>query len=222
MNFFLYILVVIGKLANRERGSPVHLHIQLMIHHYGCFGVFFILMFEMIGIPFPAETTLTLSGIEWTQGAFRLVPLLLAATIGNTLGSIVAYWIGRLLGMPVIVRWGKYVGIANERLDKANLTFQKYKTTVVLFSKFIAGIRVLVPYLAGINRMPFVLFSLYTTVSALVWSSVFIILGKYLGMERAHYHQVLHRYLLPGMIIFAVAVSRSLTLKIRKKRRGRL
>lgn len=80
------------------------MHIQLLIHHYGYFGVFFILLLEMIDIPFPAETTLTLSGIEWTQGAFHLIPLLIAATVGNASGSVVAYWIGRLLGRPVIVR----------------------------------------------------------------------------------------------------------------------
>jgi membrane protein DedA with SNARE-associated domain len=196
-------------------------HIQVLIHHYGYFGVFLILLLEMIGIPFPAETTLTLSGIEWTQGTFSIIPLLIAATVGNAIGSGIAYWIGRLLGRPVIVRWGKYVGITNERLDKANVTFQKYQTTVVLFSKFIAGIRVLVPYLAGINKMSFGLFTLYTTVSALVWSAVFIILGKYLGIEWSRYHQVLHQYLVPGIIVLAILVAVWYTRKVRAKKRSK-
>ncbi|RIV24405.1 DedA family protein [Alicyclobacillaceae bacterium I2511] len=197
------------------------MHIQVLIHHYGYFGVFLILLLEMIGIPFPAETTLTLSGIEWTQGTFSIIPLLIAATVGNAIGSGIAYWIGRLLGRPVIVRWGKYVGITNERLDKANVTFQKYQTTVVLFSKFIAGIRVLVPYLAGINKMSFGLFTLYTTVSALVWSAVFIILGKYLGIEWSRYHQVLHQYLVPGIIVLAILVAVWYTRKVRAKKRSK-
>ena len=96
----------------------MHLHIQALLHHYGYLGVFFILLMEMIGIPFPAETTLTISGFEWTQGVFRLVPLLLAASIGNIFGSTIAYGIGRFLGRPVIVRFGKYIGITNERLDR--------------------------------------------------------------------------------------------------------
>jgi membrane protein DedA with SNARE-associated domain len=197
------------------------LHIQLLIGHYGYFGVFIILMLEMLGIPFPAETTLTLSGVEWTQGVFHLVPLLLAAATGNAIGSIVAYWIGRLFGRPVIVRFGKYVGITSERLDKANLMFKKYETTVVLFSKFIAGIRVLVPYLAGINKMSFAFFTFCTTVSALVWSAVFIIFGKYLGIELSRYHQMFHQYLLPGIIILVLGSGLVFTLKIRKKRNAK-
>jgi membrane protein DedA with SNARE-associated domain len=194
------------------------LHVQLLINHYGYPGVFIILMLEMIGIPFPAETTLTLSGVEWTQGTFHLVPLLFAATIGNAIGSIIAYWIGRLLGRHVIVRFGKFVGITSGRLDKANLTFQKYDTTVVLFSKFIAGIRVLVPYLAGINKMSFVFFTFCTTLSALVWSAVFIILGRYLGMEWLRYRQMFHQYLLPGVVLIMLGGGLVLILRIRKKK----
>ena len=201
----------------------MHLNIQLVIHHYGYIGVFFILLVEMIGIPFPAETTLTLSGIEWTQGAFRIVPLLIVATVGNATGSVIAYWLGRLLGRPVIERFGKYVGITRERLDKANITFQKYEAAVVLLSKFVAGIRVLVPYLAGINKMSFTRFAVFTTISAIAWSSVFIILGKYLGIEWTRYHQVLHRYMLPGIIgiviLLALWYGWRRYLKVRSRRK---
>ncbi len=196
----------------------MHLNLQLFIHQHGYAGVFFILLLEMIGIPFPAETTLTLSGFEWTQGVFRLAPLLLVATAGNALGSIIAYWLGRLLGRPVIVRFGKYVGITSERLNQADTTFQKYETTVVLFSKFIAGIRVMVPYLAGINRMSFGLFTLYTTISAMVWATAFIILGKYLGMEWIRYHQMLNHYIVPGLIVVVVLMIAWQILRVRSKR----
>lgn len=111
----------------------MHIHIQALLHHYGYLGVFFILLLEMIGIPFPAETTLTISGFEWTQGVFRLVPLLVAASGGNIFGSTIAYGIGRFLGRPVIVRFGKYIGITNERLDKANVTFNRFQRPVCLY-----------------------------------------------------------------------------------------
>ena len=125
----------------------MHIHIHQMLQHYGYFGVFFILLLEMVGIPFPAETTLTISGFEWSNGAFKLIPLLLAAGLGNIVGSMIAFWIGRLLGRPVIVRYGKYVGITNERLDKANDMFHRHQSWIVIIGKFIAGIRVLIPYL---------------------------------------------------------------------------
>jgi membrane protein DedA with SNARE-associated domain len=195
----------------------MHLHIQHWISHYGYIGVFFILLVDMIGIPFfPAETTLIISGFEWMKGVFSLVPLLFSAYIGNILGSTIAYGIGYFLGRPVIVRFGRYVGITEERLNTAEKKFTKYRNTVVLFSKFIPGIRVLVPYLAGINRMPFILFTVYNAVSAVVWATFFIIVGRYAKVAWFHYHKLMHQYLVPTIIVVVIIVVIVIDMKIRR------
>lgn len=198
----------------------LHLHVQHLISHYGYIGVFFILLLEMIGIPFPAETTLTISGFEWTRGVFSLIPLLLSASLGNIMGSTIAYGIGYFLGRPVIVRFGRYVGITVQRLDVAERKFTKYRTSVVLFSKFIAGIRVLVPYLAGINRMPFMLFMVYNAVSAIVWAAFFIIIGRYVEVAWSHYHKVMHQYLVPTIIVAVVLIGIVVAMKVRHKKKA--
>ncbi|KPV41847.1 DedA family protein [Alicyclobacillus ferrooxydans] len=195
------------------------MHVQQLISHYGYVGVFSILLMENIGIPFPAETTLTISGFEWMRGVFALIPLLLSAALGNIVGSTIGYGIGYFLGRPVIVRFGRYVGITSERLDAADKKFAKYRGTVVLFGKFIAGIRVLIPYLAGINRMPFVLFSIYNAVSALVWAGFFIVVGRYVEVAWAHYHKVMHQYLLPTIIVAIVVIGIVAAVKIRNRKR---
>jgi membrane protein DedA with SNARE-associated domain len=197
----------------------MHIHFQDLLHHYGYLGIFFILLLEMVGIPFPAETTLTLSGIEWAKGAFALFPLFGMAVIGNVVGSSIAYGIGRFLGRPVILRFGKFVGISGERLDKAENTFSRYKILILVFSKFIAGIRVLVPYIAGINRMSFMLFSICNFVSAMIWCGVFIVFGRYLGFAWHHYHHVIHKFYLPIIFILIVA---AVIYKLKKEivRRG--
>ncbi|MDQ0189789.1 DedA family protein [Alicyclobacillus cycloheptanicus] len=205
---------------NAKGQGSVH-HVQQLLHHYGYAGVFFVLLAENIGIPFPAETTLTISGIEWTHGVFRLLPLLLAAALGNIVGSTIAYGIGRFLGRPVIVRFGKYVGINDERLDKANALFTRYESPVILFGKFIAGVRVVIPYLAGINKVSFGVFSLYNAVSALVWAAVFIIVGKYIGIEWARYHAVLHQYMIPAILVAVILVAGFFAWKTRERRRRR-
>ena len=166
----------------------MHIDIHLMLQHDGYLGVFFILLLEMVGIPFPAETTLTISGFEMANGTFQLAPLLLAAVLGNMVGSTIAYWIGRLLGWPVII------------------------------GKFIAGIRVLTPYLAGINKMNFGVFSIYNAISALVWTTAFIVLGRYIGIEWTKYHQVLHQYLVPGIIVVAIAIGAVVAWKMRHRK----
>ncbi|GMA58544.1 hypothetical protein GCM10025858_30470 [Alicyclobacillus sacchari] len=87
------------------------MHFQEIIHHYGYFGVFLIILVEAIGFPFPAETTLTLSGIEWSKGVFHLVPVWLAGCLGNLIGSAIAYMIGWYLGRPIVLYFGKFIGI---------------------------------------------------------------------------------------------------------------
>lgn len=196
---------------------------QLDVHHwigqYGYLGIFIVLMLEMIGVPFPAETTLIAAGIEWTRGTFSLFPLILSVVFGNIAGSSVAYSLGRFLGTPIIVRFGKYVGITEERMGKAERKFNQYRGKVILSAKFIAGIRVLVPYLAGINRMPFALFSLYNSISAVVWAIVFVVLGKYLGLAWNRYHLVFHSYLLLALV--GAVLLAGVVLVIRRKRRHR-
>lgn len=199
----------------------MHISIHHLIAHYGYFGVFFILLMEMIGIPFPAETTLTVSGFEWMKGAFSLIPLLLSAALGNIVGSSIAYGIGYYLGRPVILRFGRYVGITENRLNAADEKFANYRTTVVLFSKFIAGIRVIVPYLAGINRMPFLLFTVYNALSAVVWAGFFIILGRYVEVAWSHYHHVLRHYLVLTIFIGVIIIAAVIFQKVRRKKQNR-
>lgn len=199
----------------------MHIHVQQLIAHYGYVGVFFILLVEMVGIPFPAETTLTISGFEWTKGVFSLVPLLLSAVAGNVIGSTIAYGIGYFLGRPVIVRFGRIIGITEARLDVADEKFSKWRGSIVLFGKFIAGIRVLIPYLAGINRMPFVLFSIYNAVSAIAWAAFFIIVGRYVEVAWSHYHKVMHQYLVPTIVVVVVLAAVYVGMKIRKRRKDR-
>ncbi|MCI0184063.1 DedA family protein [Sulfoacidibacillus ferrooxidans] len=196
----------------------MHLHVHTMLQHYGYFGVFIILLLEMVGIPFPAETTLTLSGIEWSNRIFHLFPLILFASLGNMIGSTISFWIGRLLGRPLIIRYGKYVGITNERLDKANHLFYHRQNWIVVIGKFIAGIRVLIPYLAGMNNMNFIVFSLYNSISAIIWVSAFIILGRYIGIEWTLYHQIFHQYLVPSIIVLVIVSAMVVGVKIRSRK----
>lgn len=175
----------------------------------------------MVGIPFPAETTLTLSGFEWSSGVFKIVPLLISASVGNIIGSSIAYWIGRLLGRPVIERFGKNVGITSERLDKADHSFRKHQSWIVIICKFIAGIRVLIPYLAGINKMNFIVFSIFNAISAFLWVALFVFLGRYIGIEWTKYHKVLHQYLLPGIILLVIIIGAIIFIKIQHHKKNK-
>jgi membrane protein DedA with SNARE-associated domain len=192
------------------------LHVHQFMHQYGYGGIFLILFLEMVGIPFPAETTLTLSGIEWINGAFSLIPLILIATLGNVMGSSIAYAIGRFLGRNVILRYGKFVGITDKKLAAAEAKFQQYQIKALLVCKFIAGIRILIPYLAGLNRMPFLIFTVYNTFVALIWTTLFIVFGRYIGALWHHYHHYLHGN--PYFVVLLGVLFVGLYLTVKKKK----
>jgi len=172
----------------------MHIDSQHIFHQYGYFGMFFILLTEMIGIPFPAETSLTIAGIEWSQGVFAFVPLLLTAALGNMLGSTVAYFIGYYLGRPAILRYGRFVGITEGRLNKEGFKFEERRKFSILIGKFTADDRVLVPYILSINRMNFLVFSGFNALGTFIWAAFFIIEGRYLGLLWSHYHGLIAQY----------------------------
>lgn len=148
------------------------------MHHLGYLGVFLALFLEAIGIPFPAETILIASGVEMTRGVFHFVPLWLCAALGNIVGSNTAYVIGRYLGRPVILKFGRYVRITEARLEAVEVKFQKYQIPFLVVGKFIAFVRIAIPYIAGINEVPFWMFTALNTSAACVWSCLFILLGR--------------------------------------------
>lgn len=149
-----------------------------MIQHLGYLGVWIALFLEAIGVPFPAETILVTTGIEMTRGVFSFFPLWVAGALGNIAGSNVAYGVGRFLGRIVILRYGRRLGITEARLAAVERQLEKYQVPFVFITKFIAFVRIVVPYLAGINKMRFGMFSLVNTLSAFAWSCFFILIGR--------------------------------------------
>ena len=197
----------------------MHSDIQHLLHLYGYWGILVILLLEMIGIPFPAETTLIFSGLEWANGAFNFVPLFIAAAVGNIIGSTIAYGIGHLLGRPAIVRYGRYVGITPGKLDKADHRFQKFQHWIVILSKFIAGIRVFTPYVAGINNMNFGLFSLLNAISAFLWVTLFVFIGRYVGIEWMNHYKIIYHYLYPWGLVLAIVIGIMIAIRIWYRKR---
>ncbi|MCY0877169.1 MAG: DedA family protein [Firmicutes bacterium] len=188
-----------------------------LLQHYGYIGVVIALILEFLLIPFPAETILVVSGVMWHKGLFHLIPLLIVATLGSWGGSLLGYSLGRLLGRPVIVRYGRYVKLDEKNLLKAETAFRQYSVLILGIGRFIAGIRVLIAYVAGINKMSIGLYGVITLVSAAIWATAFILLGATIGTE---WHVVsmwilMHKFLSGLFLVILLAV---LFFWLRRKR----
>ncbi|MCY9692948.1 DedA family protein [Paenibacillus alginolyticus] len=164
-------------------------------------------------------TTLMIAGVAWSSGTLSFAPLLISSVLANMMGATTAYFIGRHLGQSVILRFGRYIGLTSEKYEAAQSKFEKYGIPLILISKFVIGIRVFVPYLAGINRMPFKMFTFYNAISASIWVSTEILSGRYLGLAWRRYHWIFSEYTFAVSIAIIMVLICLYVMKMGKKKR---
>jgi membrane protein DedA with SNARE-associated domain len=143
----------------------------------GYFGIAIGLMLEVV----PSEIVLSYGGFMIYQGKISFIGAVIAGTIGGTLAQLFLYWMGRYGGRPFIDKYGKYVLIHEKHLRIAEKWFDKYGIGVIFFARFIPVVRHAISIPAGITKMSFVSFSLYTTLAVIPWTIFFLYLGTTLG-----------------------------------------
>lgn len=188
----------------------MHTHgfIAHLLQTYGYWGLFGALALEYFFIPVPGETTLVSSGVLWQTGQYHLllIWLITATTLGTFTGSMIGYGIGRGLGRPFLERYGKYVRITPARIDKADRLFAKYTVPTLFISRYIAFVRIFVPYIAGVNRVRLTVYIPVMLISSAAWTTTFILAGtviERLVSEVIHHWQ---RDLIPAVLVTAALV----------------
>ncbi|MBI2798156.1 DedA family protein [Candidatus Saccharibacteria bacterium] len=176
-----------------------------LINSIGYFGVFVVLILDNSGIPIPSEATLALAGNLAKTGYFNLIVVIVVGVAAQTLGTYLAYLIGRYGGEPLVKRYGKYVLISAHDYDKANGWFKKRGAKAVFVSRLIPVIRTYAGFVAGTFRMPLKRFVWDSFWGSLIWTSVFVLLGYGLGDSWRRYYSYL-RYVDYLIIIGIVAI----------------
>jgi membrane protein DedA with SNARE-associated domain len=151
------------------------------IELYGYLVIFLFLFFGIVGIPAPEESLLFLIGVLSVHHKLSLGPAMLCAGLGAFVGMLTAYSCGKYVGSPFIKKYGKYVGITNERWEKVNNKYTENVRRTILLGFYMPGLRQISPYFAGINKIPFLRFVLYSLLGTLLWTIPFIVAGYYAG-----------------------------------------
>lgn len=151
----------------------------------GYFGVFLLMTLESALIPIPSEVTMPFAGSLVPLGKFNFWLVVLAGTIGNLAGSLMAYalgyWGGENVVRVVIRRYGKYVLVSEEDFDKSTKMFEKYGQLIVFLSRLLPVIRTFISLPAGIAKMNLTKFIVYSTIGAAIWSVFLTYIGVALG-----------------------------------------
>jgi membrane protein DedA with SNARE-associated domain len=148
----------------------------------GYLGVIILMAMESSVLPVPSEIVIPPAAIAAAAGGkMSLIGVILAGAFGSWLGSAASYWISLWIGRGVIDRWGKYVFISTEKLDRAERFMTRYEAGGVFFARLLPVIRHLISIPAGIIRMGFAKFSVVTILGATVWCAVLAWLGERVG-----------------------------------------
>jgi len=162
-----------------------------------------LMVLESTLVPIPSEVIIPPAAyLAHTQGEFSFLGVVLAGTAGSWIGASLMYWAGRLLGHPVIVRFGRYVGLRQAKLDLAERWCTRYGPPGVFFSRLLPVIRHLIGIPTGILRMDFRRYSLATLLGSLLWCSVLAWLGSAVGQHPELLAGSLHRFF---ALVLAVA-----------------
>lgn len=137
---------------------------------YGYWVVFFGVMVENVGVPIPGETVLLFAGFLAYQGQLHILPAILAAIAGATIGSSGGFLIGRYGGPSVVNGFLKRFPGLRKRYDEAQEKFLKHGQWAVFVARFFAGLRIFAGILAGTLRMPFSIFLFFSFAGAVCWA----------------------------------------------------
>jgi membrane protein DedA with SNARE-associated domain len=153
------------------------------IGDHGVPAVFGLMALESACIPVPSEVIQLFAGYLVSQDRMGLVAAILAGTLGNVVGSWVAWGVGATGGREFIERYGKYVHVTPKRMDLADRWFERYGNKVVFWSRMLPIVRTFISLPAGVARMPFGRFTLYTFLGALPWCTGLTLLGVQVGQN---------------------------------------
>jgi membrane protein DedA with SNARE-associated domain len=143
--------------------------LQPYIVQYGYWAVFGAILLEDFGIPVPGETLLITGSLLASRGEIDMVYLLLAAWFGAVAGDNIGYAIGRFGGRRVALRFGHYVFVNEQKLERTEAFFAKYGGAVVVLARFFEVLRQLNGIVAGIARMRWWRFLAYNALGAALW-----------------------------------------------------
>lgn len=174
-----------------------------VLDHYGYLAVGGLVLLEDFGVPVPGETVLIAAALYAGAGKLNIVAVAGVAFVAAVLGDNIGYAIGHFGGRELALRWGRYVFLTPERLEKAEDFFHRQGGKVVTVARFIEGLRQANGIIAGISEMPWLArFIPYNAFGAALWVGLWTTVGYTAGNHiDAVYHQVVHYE-----IYFAVAV----------------
>jgi membrane protein DedA with SNARE-associated domain len=164
------------------------------IAHYGYAGLFVMLALAIAFLPIPGETLLVIAGVLAARGKLHLALAAAASVAGCAAGISFSYGLGRTAAAPLIARYGRYVHITPEYIERVHAWFQKTGEWILTFGYFVPGVRHFTALVAGMSRLEYRTFALFAYPGAFLWVGTFMGLGYFLGDNWESAMLLVHQY----------------------------
>jgi len=195
----------------------------------GLFGILLAMAIESCCIPLPSEIVMPLAGImiasgrllHGTNSTVSLFLVALAGAVGCLLGSMAAYGIGYSGGRPLMLKYGRYVLISQHDADKADQFFTKWGSATAFFSRLLPVVRTYISLPAGISKMPFIKFCIYTFLGSFPWCLLLAFAGIKLGENSKTLSPIFHSFDVVILVALVVLIILYVRRHLRNDRMAR-
>lgn len=166
--------------------------IIFILDKLGYFGTFIGMALESACIPLPSEIILPFGGYLCFNGRLSLIGVIIFGTLGGVTGSILAYYIGKIGGRPLVEKYAERLHLSKAKIAKSDEYFDKYGEKIVFISRLMPIVRTFISLPAGISKMDFKKFVIYTATGSLIWSTILsyagLVMGKNWMIIRSWFH----------------------------------
>ncbi len=192
-----------GWLQEPSWWRPLTHAVQEFVHQHQSSGLFLVIFVEELGVPLPApgDVAIMYGGYLTTTGAIPYPLAYLAVVSGAVLGSACNLTISRKYGRPFIQRFGRYIGVTEARLLRAEGLFKRWGPWAIILGRHIPGMRIVLSALSGILGVPYRVFIPCVFVSALLWAAIFLEIGRRVGPRIREVFLVFPAHLIPWLLL---------------------
>jgi membrane protein DedA with SNARE-associated domain len=188
-----------------------------VVDKMGLPGIFLLMLAESACIPIPSEATMLFAGFNVAEGNYSLFAVVAVGTLANLVGSWIAYAVGYYGRVDVLEKYGSKLHIKPSHLEWADRWFERYGSATVFFTRMLPIIRTFISLPAGVARMPFWRFTVFTVLGCIPWIFMLAFIGKEVGDNWTQWKDSLHYvdYAVLAAIVLGVAY---LVLRRRRSR----
>ncbi|HEY4426867.1 MAG TPA: DedA family protein [Solirubrobacteraceae bacterium] len=201
---------------------PGVLHsLEPTLNHYGYLAVFGLVLLEDFGIPVPGETVLILGAVYAGAGRLNIVLVALLGFLGAVIGDNIGFAIGHFGGRRLVERYGRYIFLTRERLDKATSFFERHGGKIIVIARFVEGLRQANGIIAGTTGMHWARFLAFNALGAALWVAVWTSVGYFSGSHINTIYDTATRYstyFAIGVGVLLVALIARRVLRVRRAR----